>query len=400
VEDIEATGVGRVDGTWLQTLCQTLGRVNRVGVCAGETAAAATLADWLVGEVVRQGGKVLQFSLECPVQLSWAARVEELPVSVFVEPVEGRLYLHILDELGLPLEQDWERDLKMGRYPFKPTVKAEGEVPVAYSNRSEREWAQWAAKQATLRGLTLRRLRVAVGTSTAADRGVRAVLAALGCRLERTWRPGLPSFSGSHGGFRLTARDEKGAVLDAGQLLTLVSLIEMENGSGMVALPMWGSAAVNLVAAGHGGKVLRVGRDGSAARVNYASQPWLWSAPSAAARICARMRTSGQSLDQLMQKTPRFSVWKRDVSLACGWGKVLEGLTGERPGERGAAGVRLRAGGGWVYLGPAEGHRGLRVVAEGPDLELAAELCDQYAAQAAQIDESLRQQDIQGESEK
>ena len=55
-------------------------------------------------------------------------------------------------------------------------------------------------------------------------------------------------------------------------------------------------------------------------------------------------------------------------------------------------GLRLRSRGGWVYLVPLSRRSALKVVAEGPDLELAAELCDFYAGQVAQLDRSKRSQ--------
>ena len=59
-------------------------------------------------------------------------------------------------------------------------------------------------------------------------------------------------------------------------------------------------------------------------------------------------------------------------------------------------GLRLRSGQGWVYLAPLARRSALRVVAEGPDLELAAELCDFYAHQAARLDRQMARRDAQG----
>ena len=75
----------------------------------------------------------------------------------------------------------------------------------------------------------------------------------------------MPAFSGLHGGLYLSAQDESGTLLDPGQLLTLVCLIEMEDGGGRVAVPDGASAAVDLVAAGFHGTALRLGRDGEQA---------------------------------------------------------------------------------------------------------------------------------------
>lgn len=79
----------------------------------------------------------------------------------------------------------------------------------------------------------------------------------------------------------------------------MVSLIEMENGGGVIALPACRAAGAALAAAGCGGQVLTLERDGERARRLYAARPWLWSAPAAAGRICARMAASGERLSTL-----------------------------------------------------------------------------------------------------
>ena len=107
-----------------------------------------------------------------------------------------------------------------------------------------------------------------------------------------------------------------------------------------------------------------------------------------AARICARMAVSGQRLEALMAKTPRFSTWRREVPLARGGEGLLRVLSRERGCTRDGAGLRLRTGDGWVHLLPLAGRSALRVVAEGPDLELAAELCDFYARRVEELGKS------------
>jgi mannose-1-phosphate guanylyltransferase/phosphomannomutase len=241
----------------------------------------------------------------------------------------------------------------------------------------------------------LKRVTVAVEGEEPENRALRQALAALGCHLEAQWRPGIPAFQSSHGGFRLTARDERGTLLDSGQLLALVCLIEMENGGGRVAVPPGSSAAVELVAAGYGGTVFRLDRDGPSARQLYANLPWLREAPSAAIRICSRMGASGQTLAGLISKTPRFSVWKREVPLTADRGQVMQVLARTQNRQPRGEGLRLHTGGGWVYLAPLTRRAALRVMAEGPDLELAAELCDFYAGQVSEADRAISEQSSQ-----
>ena len=98
---------------------------------------------------------------------------------------------------------------------------------------------------------------------------------------------------------------------------------------GRWAVPSGSSAAVDLVAAGYGGTVLRLDRGGEQARALYAAQPWLWSGPAAAARICVRMGLSGQKLESLISKTPRFHAWRREVPVRSDQTEVLRALPGK-----------------------------------------------------------------------
>ena len=173
----------------------------------------------------------------------------------------------------------------------------------------------------------------------------------------------------------------------------------MEDGGGRVAVPDGASAAVDLVAAGFHGTALRLGRDGEQALSLYAALPWLRDAAFAAARICSRMGSSGEKLEALMSKTPRFSSWKREVPLHGNRGLLMQTLA-EGKAAAGGEGVRIHTGNGWVYLVPLARRSALRVVGEGPDLEIAAELCDFYAGRVAQLDRAISEQCAQGRDKK
>ena len=229
-------------------------------------------------------------------------------------------------------------------------------------------------------------MTVAVSGERPEARGLKQCLRLLGCRVEDRWRKGIPEFGAAHGGFYLTARDERGSILEPEQLLPLLCLLEMEHGGGAVAVPDGASAAAELVAAGFGGTCLRLGRDGIRARRLYASLPWLWDAAFAAVRLVSRMSATGERLEALMARTPRFSLRKREVSLLHDRARVMRALAGEPGREVVGDGLRLRAGNGWVFLTPHTRRQALRVVAESPDLELAAELCDLYVGRAMRAD--------------
>lgn len=381
----------------LLALGSALGAEGRVGLGCSDSPGARMLARAAAAGVAAAGGTPLTHGLACPAQGAWIAETQKLPVSLFVEEAGERVFLHLFDELGLPLERPRERKLEKALLQGElRRVRADRVGALERLSITERRWAEQVARRARLGRPAPRRVAVAVEGDEPENRALRAVLRAMDCHVEEHWQPGLPAFRAGHGGFILTARDEKGALLDAGQLLALVALIEMENGGGRVAVPAGASAAVDLVAAGYSGKVLRLDRDGPPARALYADLPWLREAPSAAARICARMGLSGQSLETLISKTPRFQAWRREVPLASDRGRIMGALAREQGRSSGGEGLRFRTGNGWVYLVPLARRSALRIMAEGPDLELAAELCDFYAGRAAELDRGLSEQNTQG----
>lgn len=382
----------------LLTLGSVLGAEGQVGIGCSPTPGAGMLARAAAVGAAAAGSEVLTHSLTSPVQGAGLAAMHRLPVSLFVEERENIVYLHLFDSSGLSLGRVRERKLE--------NSLLQGEVRRTRGDKvgrlrqldvSAEQWGRWTVERAGLRRPSLRRVTVAVGDATPEDRCLRTALSCLGCRLEKEWRPGIVAFQAQRGGFSLTAQDERGALTDPGQLLALLTLIEMENGSGKVAVPAGASAAVELVAAGYGGAVLRLDRDGEQAARLYASQPWLRQAPAAAVRICARMAISGQKLEALVAKTPRFSAWRREVPLTSDRGKVMQALAREQSRQSDGEGLRLRTGSGWVYLTPMARRSALRVIAEGPDLELAAELCDFYAGRAAELDRTISEQCAQDE---
>ena len=382
----------------LLALGSILGSEGPVCLGCSPTPGAGMLARAAAVGAAAAGSEVLTHPLTSPVQGAGLAAFYQFPVSLFVEELENTVYLHFFGKNGLPLGRARERKLEQ--------ALLQGEVRRTRGDKVGRlrqldataeQWAKRVVEAASLRRPALRRVAAAVGDATPEDRALRLALSALGCKLERVWRPGIPAFQAGRGGFSLTAQDERGSVADPGQLLALLTLIEMENGCGRVAVPPSASAAVELVAAGYGGSVLRLDRDGEQAAELYAAQPWLRQAPAAAVRICARMAVSGQKLEALVAKTPRFSSWKREVPLASDRGKVMQALAREHARQPDGEGLRMRTGSGWVYLTPIARRSALRITAEGPDLELAAELCDFYAGRTAELDRAISEQCAQEE---
>ncbi len=377
-----------MDAGALLALGSALSADGKVGLGGFGGAGADMLLRAAASGITAGGGTVLHHDMQCAAQAAWLAESCQLPVSLFIEQDGEKIYLHLFDSGGLPLGRRRERKLEFSMQQGKaPRLNAGSIGSCEHLSTGPQAYARDAARRTVLRRMPGRTVRVAVAGDSPADRAVRAVLEELGCVVVDQWRRGIPAFMASHGGFRLTARDESGALLSPQQLLAMAALVEMEHGGGRIAVPDDASAAVELIAAGFGKSVLRLGRDGEQARQLYRTLPWLRDAAFAAARLCARMGAAGERLEQLAAKTPRFSSWKREVPVSHDRGEIMRRMAAQAGRESLLGeGIRLRAHGGWVYLVPLARRAALKIVAESTDLEIAAELCDFYAGQVAKLD--------------
>lgn len=375
-------------------LGRALSQEGKVALGCFGGSGAQMLLRALASGITAGGGTALYHDLQCAAQAAWLGESCQIPVSVFAEQEGERIYLHLFDDWGLPLGRGRERKLEHAVLRGEtPRVEAQSVGRCEHIPVGAGDYAKDAARRASLHRLSLRSVRVAVPGSTPADRAMRAALEELGCQVTDRWQRGIPAFTASHGGFRLSARDESGALLSPQQVLAMVALVELENGGGRLAVPDEASAAVDLIAAGFEKTVLRLGKGGEQARRLYRALPWLRDASFAAARLCARMAVSGERLERLSAKTPHFSSWSREIPLSRERGEIMRELAAQAGKDaRVGTGLRLHSRGGWVYLVPLARRSALKVVAEGPDLELAAELCDFYAGQISDLDRRPRRE--------
>lgn len=368
-----------------------LGTEGKVALGHGGGMGTRMLAQAAAGGITAAGAVALHHSLETPAQAAWLAQRYQLPASLFIDQQGERIFLYFFGRDGLALgrgrEQRLEHALRQ-RGPLTAGTGGVGETEQAQVGMGD--YCTDAVRRARLSRRGLRAVTVAVPGDRPEDRALKQCLSLLGCKIVGQWKKGIPEVGASRGGFCLLARDERGSILEPEQLLPLLCLLEMEHGGGKVAVPDGASAAVELVAAGFGGTCLRLGRDGRKAKHLYADLPWLWDAAFAAVRILSRMCATGESLEGLMAKTPRFSVRKREISLTYDRAQVMRELAKEQRREIVGEGVRIRTVNGWVYMAPLPQRQALRVVAESQDMELAAELCDFYAERVQMAERRIR----------
>lgn len=368
----------------LLLLGNALGADGIVGIAHGSGEGARMLAQAAGCGACAAGAKVLAHDAPTPSAAAWLAGAWGLPATLYVEQREEEICLQLFDNCGLPLSRDRQRKLEGAllrgeqfRVPAHRVGRREVVTGVAGA------YARDAARRSRLSPAPIKRLEVAVTGRTAADRALAEALSALGCAVSRMARPGAAAFRTSRGGFHLLAWDEEGEALSPELLLSMVALVELEQGRGPVALPAAAPAAIDAMAAQYGSNVLRLGRDGREAEARYGASPWLWDALFAACRLCSHMALSGERLHGLAGRLPPFARRRREVSLQGDRGTVMQALFRLLPGaEPAGEGLRFRRGEGSAYLVPHSQRSALRVISEAANVELAEELCG-FCAQAA-----------------
>ncbi|BDF69768.1 mannose-1-phosphate guanylyltransferase [Oscillospiraceae bacterium] len=372
----------------LVLLGNCLGAEGQLGLGSAGGDGAGMLERAAASGAAAGGCRVLESDAPCASAAGWLAGYYGLPAVLFAEQEGERGYLHVFDGRGLPPGRARERKLEGA------ALRAEvNRVPAGRVGAVERvtgvgaAYAADAARRARIGRAPLRPVRVAVPGGAPADRVLAEALERLGCTVLEAAAPGVPVFRTGRGGFTLSATDEEGEALEPEQLLAIAALIEYEDGGGRVAVPAGAPAALDTLAAGYGSAVLRLERDGREAEELYAALPWLRDGVFAACRICARMGLTGERLRALSGKIPRFRLRRRELAVAGGRGELMQALAqSEASAASAGEGLRVKLGSGWVWLSPLTRRSALRVVGEGPDMELAAELCDFYVKKARALD--------------
>ena len=122
----------------------------------------------------------------------------------------------------------------------------------------------------------------------------------------------------------------------------------------------------------------------------YRSLPWLYDGVFAAVRLCARMRASGERLEQLCAKTPQLTEATQELAVHRPPQQLLARLSELEPGWTSLGHtLRRRTVLGWVSLIPLH-HPWVRVLAESEDMEASAELCQRTLSRIRQLDEQTK----------
>ncbi len=348
----------------------------------GDSARCAALA--LEAGICSSGGSPVLSDAPFAACAAYSSGLYRLPLSVFVKQRGDSLSIRLYDSLGLPIQRELERKIE--------SLTARGESVTAPRPGHSRPLSgladahataaavlpEWAAELAAAPWEG----RVSGGDSASA--ALRRTLALTGCTL--SGGAGSPLFGCDEDGLRLTAVDESGQSLSHARILTMLLWLEAQAGVKLIALPYSEPAALDECALSLGISILRVGRDGDAARELYASQRHLRDACFAAARLAYGCRRHGISLSGLSERVPAFHIRSAELRLDGDRGAVMRALASTQENAELVEGLRAKVGRGWVHVAPMPGRRALRITAEGGSEELASEICDFYLEAAKKID--------------
>jgi phosphomannomutase len=231
---------------------------------------------------------------------------------------------------------------------------------------------------------------VSVSEEHESSEHLRKALVAMGGRVMEA---GLPHFSLSKDGFSLMAVDEKGHALPYERLLSIVAMLEWEDGCQTLAVPYGAPAFLDAVAEKMGGRLIRLGRDGSEARRQLADKPQLRDGLFMAVRLCHVMAATGQTLAALNNSLPPFALSVMEVGLQSDRGAMMRQLVStikESELSELVDGLRVQAPGGWVHVSPLPGRRALRIIGEAASEEIAAELCAEMRDRTKKLDNASK----------
>lgn len=337
---------------------------------------AETLALAAAAGVTAAGGWVVDHDGVSPAAASWMGEFYGLTGGLFLQQQGDRLQLYCFGPQGQLLSRDRQRKLESTllrrslRRP--PAQRMGGRRALANVSESYLAAAVQAAGPAGSHP-------VAAAVPEEGGELLASGLEWLGCQVSRSQQKGVPVFAARQGGRELAVWTEQGAPLSREEVLLLTCLALLEAGERVIALPPEAPAAAERLIHSLDGQVKRgpwVGR-----------QRCLGDALFAACLIVRQLQHSGQPLTELVRQLPGCRVQRRVIPLHGGRSAVMGALSKRFPDARRMEhGMRVDLEGGSVWVAPAGNQEALRLAAEGPEAEIARELCDFMAREASQWD--------------
>ncbi len=304
---------------------------------------------------------------------------QDWALTLFIRQNGAKTALQLFDRNGLPIGRELERKIEGAARRGDTTAADPDRIGTAESLRgSASVYLSLAAQgQATL--------PLSVSGHPVSATLLRHALEATGCRVTRN-ADALPMLGIDDDGFQLVATDEHGLDLPADRLLALGCWLAWHNGVPAVAVPYDAPACLDSWASQLSAILLRVDRDGPEASALLARQLFMRDACARACLLADGLTRLGLTLNELNRRVPAFSTTSIEVPLQIDRGAVMRALAEQSSQSEQGQGLRLRVGTGWVTVAPLTARSALRIIAEGEDMETAAELCDVIKKRVQKLD--------------
>ena len=346
-----------------------------LGWCGG--AGAEALVTAAAAGIAAAGGWAVEQDGACPAAAAWAGEFYQLPAGLFLAQSGEELTLFCFGPEGALLPRTRQRTLESAllrrSLPRPPARRMGGRTLLTCVEESYLSAAIQAA------GPALRPDPVTAAVLRSGGDLLARGLERMGCPVRRSETPGAPAFAAERGGTALSLWTEDGRLRSREETLLLTCLALLEAGQTRIALPPDAPFAAERLITQRGGQVVRAPWTGV--------QRALGDALFAACLLVRTVQRTGKTLAQLADPLPGCRIRRQEVPLQSGRSAVMGALSRRFPdARRTEQGMRVCLEGGSVWVAPAGDREALRLAAEGPEAEIAAELCDFMAREAARMD--------------
>ena len=338
---------------------------------------AETLAAAAAAGITAAGGHAVEQDGTSPAAAAWAGEFYRLPAGLYLTQRGEEVTLACFGAQGCLLPRSRQRALEsilLRRDLRRPPARRMGSRTLLTCVDESYLSAAVQAAGSSNGGEPVTAAVLRSGGALLAEGLVR-----LGCTVRRNECPDVPSFAAARGGTGLRVWTEEGTARSREEVLLLLCLALLEAGERRIALPPEAPRAAEQLIAERGGQAVPGPRIGV--------QRALEDALFAACLLVRTMQRTGAPLSRLADALPGCRVRRREVPLQAGRSAVMGALSRRFPdARRMERGMRVDLDRGSVWVAPAGDREALRLAAEGPEPEIAAELCDFMAQEAARWD--------------
>ena len=375
------SGAGKMIGEYNSTLtpeiCFALGAacaiLGKVGIASTNSPAAKTLASSMSCGVSAAGGEGFMIDVDFAAGAAYLGHNLGLGITAFMSEKNGDTEIVFTDINGMPISRDTERKLE-AVFASGRKLAASDSTEAANHIGGGTQLYSAAVMRSCCLGVANAKVKIKVLGENPESNVLRAVLTRFGCELVEN-NYGAPVFELYNGGTRLRAKDEAGHEVNWEHLICILAMIEMEHGSGRIAVPFEAPRMIDEIAGKYGKQALRLGREQEALNV-FVSQPWLRDGIFALVRIVAAMAKSDSKLMNMAYDIPDFSTATREVVLSGKRGEAMRKLSGGGEFVRdGGPGLWYKSDKGCARVRPMPDREALMVTAECASMEAAEELC-------------------------